>query len=235
MSPLSKNWIVEPVFDYEYKTYQVLGYMQQVEAHFASHRLYPYLTELAGHLALLDAYESKKEALHDALRTELLKIDLKRLKMIRRGVEDESGVLDLLDEILAFAKERFDRVMKQGLETKEEVMKEINISPVGIMGADNSGGLLLFKKSGAARVYQYAFRMVRRPGTTDTHKDVVTRFLDEVTVGALPDFTAIKGRYLRRSDTPNQPNAYLVETTMPLPRFETVLPVVKEYLLTTIV
>ena len=231
MLTLSENWIVEPVFDYEYKTYQVLGYVGDIEKHFSNDRLYPYLSELAKHLELLESYDAQKEALHESLRRELLKIDLDQLNMVRRGVEDESGVLALIDDILSFAKQHFIRGMEHGRERKREALREINISPLGVMSAKNHEGLLLFRTLNSARVYRYTFRLVRRPGSSEAHKDVVTHFLDEVSIGMFPDFSAIKWRYLRRTDAIRLPNAYLIETNTPLPQYETVLPVVKEYLL----
>lgn len=231
MQYLSENWMVEPVFDYEYKTYQVLGYVKNLASHFEEVRLYPYLSDLHRHLELLETYDNRKESLWESLRRELLKINLKTAETVRKEVADENGVVAMIDEVLDFAKAHFQREYNRAVECKRRVRKEINISPVGILGDENSGGLLLFKRLSATRVYEYQFRFIRRPFGREAHKDVQTMFMDEVSTGLLPDFTAIKGRYLRRAQSPVGVNAFLVETNLPVPQFETLMPMVKEFLL----
>lgn len=48
---LEPNWIVSEPIDFEYKQYQLLGYLQKCNENFENHKIYPDFIELSLHLA----------------------------------------------------------------------------------------------------------------------------------------------------------------------------------------
>ena len=49
MKSLSVNWFIEGSLDFEYKKYQLLAYLQQINQHFNKTKLYPDLNDLIFH------------------------------------------------------------------------------------------------------------------------------------------------------------------------------------------
>ena len=49
MENLKDNWLTEGLIDFEYKKYQLLGYLQKVKDSFNRVELYPFLSDLVFH------------------------------------------------------------------------------------------------------------------------------------------------------------------------------------------
>lgn len=230
MTQLSKNWIIEPVFDYEYKTYQALEYSTFAERSFAERKLFPYLTDLKKHIDLLTYYRSSVLELENGIRTPLLGVHPETFELIyRRPNEDE--VSEFLKEVISFALEKFMPVYEQGLSEKKQVNQNIRVSPVGLVLPDTPGGLLFLERYRKTRVYRFRFRMVRRAMKEEVYKDVKTDFVEELDTGMFPNYANLKLEYLKNMGQKQQMNTYLIETDADIPTFETVMPMVKEYLI----
>jgi len=226
MSRLSNDWLIEPVFDYEYKTYQILAYTSQAKKWFKKSMLFPYLPEIQSHIRRLSIYKQSVLHLENELRTDLIGVDFNQLKLIRERLSDD-GVMETVNDVLEFALENLSLTYQSGLSEKESLLEQISISPVGILSPEKSGGLILLNNSGKTRIYKYSYRFVRRPYESDSYKDVITEFLDERTTGRFPNFGEMKMQYRKK----NEINTYLFETETEIPVFETLLPVAKEFLL----
>lgn len=230
MARLSTNWIIEPIFDYEYKTYQALSYTSQAHRHFDEGKLFPYLSDLRKHIDILTHYQSSVIGLENEIRTELIGLDPTKAALIYEKPPDDE-VTDFLKEILSFALEKFYPVYRRGMEEKEEVIQRMRISPVGLLQPDGWGGLLFLEKSRTTRIYEYRYRFIRRPNRNEAYKDVQTNFIDELETGMFPDYRHLKLEYLKMMGLENELNTYLVETESEIPTFETLIPVVKEHLI----
>jgi hypothetical protein len=230
MNRLSKNWIVEPIFDYEYKTYQALAYSTKAERSFDESKLFPYLSDLKRHIDLLRYYRSSVLGLESGIRTDLLGMDPETLELIyEKPASDE--VSEFLKEILNFALDKFCPVYRRGLEEKDDLLRQIRISPVGLLKPDSWGGLIFIEKLHRTRVYRYNYRVIRRPHADEAYKDVKTRFIEELKTGMFPNYRNLKLEFLKSLDWEYELNAFLVETQTEIPTFETLIPVVKEHLI----
>ncbi len=236
MKNLSETWYVEPLFDYEYKTYELLSYIQGVDAQFSENKLQPYLAHLRRHIDQLIAYRYAKEEVEGGLRRELSDIDLKKLRLIRAAIPDEQGVMAELDAIIAFAEERLNMLYRDGAQLLDQLSEEVYIEPVGILGAPDQPGWLLFRKPKSVRVYSYHFRLVRRPYSQESYKDVCTTYLTEIEAGRFSNLSSVKWSLLKmRGAAENHaPNAYAVEAQSDLPQHETLLPIAKAFLISTL-
>lgn len=226
MGRLSNDWFIEPVFDYEYKTYQILAYTSQAKKRFEASMLFPYLSDIENHLRKIDLYRQRVFNLENELRTELIGIDLKQLRLVRERLSD-NGVMETLSEVLTFAKDQLSTTRELGISEKKNLMDRINIRPIGLLSPENNSGLILLNTSSKTRIYKYTYRFVRRPYESESYKDVITQFLDERSTGVFPNFREMKMQYRDK----NEINAYLIESETEIPVFETLLPVAKEFLL----
>jgi hypothetical protein len=73
--------------------------------------------------------------------------------------------------------------------------------------------------------------MVVRPDGKDKYKDLKTNYVEDVSVGILPNLYDIKWRILKSSSLNRGINAYVIDSSPVIPHFETVLPVVKYFLI----
>src|SRR5690606_782052 len=188
MAVLNDNWFLEPVFDYEYKTYEVLGYTQYLNNHFSRWEFYPYIDKLMMRIAELSSYSQAKLSLEEKLERDIDAIDLKNKKIVKRPVEDKKGVIAELQQIIQFADIHLNNCFKEAHSELERATREIEITRLGLSDSHEDHGLLLFKNLNQTRIYSYSLRMILRPGNTDLYKDVKTVFLDEVTTGMLTNF-----------------------------------------------
>lgn len=235
MKQLSETWFIEPLFDYEYKTYEVLAYAKGMESQFSERKLFPYLDDVRRLLHNLDAYKAAKADLSENLRTDLLEVDLKRLAMIREALPDSSGVMAELDGIVNFAAGTLGNLYREGSAIVDELTKDVEITPVGITGFAENPGWLFFRKPHSVRIYSYHFRLVRRPMGNQSYKDICTKYHSEVAAGRFENLNAVKWELMNTCTTVNRstPNTYLVETGLRIPHYETLLPIAKRFLLST--
>ncbi len=234
MKQLSENWFVEPLFDYEYKSYEILAYAKGIEQCFSEIKLYPYLSEVKRHLHDLEAFSKAKSDLDAQMRSELKKIDLYRLKLIRDALPDQSGLISELNDIISFAQERFENLQISGNKLLTELSKFIEISPLGMQGSAENPGFLLFKCDSRIRIYTYHFRYVRRPEGNENYKDVCTAYHSELTAPRFSNLNHIKWDLVKaQRGLNNAVNAYLVESKLTIPQYETLVPLAKEYLIKT--
>ena len=228
MREFDDSWLFKPLFDYEYKSYQILAFEQFVESNLKNLKLYPYLSRIDRILSKLEQFESQKNDLKNSFPSELTGIDLDSGKILRKELSD-SDKIEELNSIMHFAKSHLTKCSNQAKSLQANLEKEIEISPVGIVNNHMTGGYLFFKKPKNTRVYAYECRMIQR--ARDTYKDIKTIYLDVEKTGMLTDYTDFKIKYVKSKQAHFGINAYLVETNIELPHFETVLPLVKNYLM----
>lgn len=231
MATLNDNWFLEPVFDFEYKSYEVLGFTQYLNNHFSKWEFYPYIDKLMMRIAELSSYRRAKIALEEKLERDIDAIDLKNKKIIKRPVEDKNGVIAELQEIIRFADIHLNNCFNQAHSELERVTDEMEITQLGISDLHEDHGLLFFKNLNQTRVYSYNVRMIMRPGNTDLYKDVKTVFLDEISTGMLTNFNDLKWNIIKNLTRDLGTNAFLVESNTHIPHFETLLPMAKNYLI----
>lgn len=234
MKQLSENWFVEPLFDYEYKSYEIMAYAKAIEQRFSESKFYPYLSEVQRHIRNLEAFSKAKSDMEAQMRSELKDIDLQKLALIRDALPDDSGLISELNDIISFAQKRFEFLQSSGSKVLNELSKFIEISPLGMLGALENPGFLLFKHESNIRIYTYRFRYVRRPFGSENYKDVCTAYHSELTAHRFSNLNHIKWDLVKSQKGLDQAvNAYLVESKLALPQYETLVPFAKEYLIKT--
>lgn len=233
MERLNRNWFFEPVFDFEYKTYQLRAYIRDVRDRFSESKFYPYLIDIQSHLTDVRNFHSSKEHLEESLCRELKEIDLRGLQLIRREIPDDKGIITELTQIVKYADTHLAKTYENGIANLEKMAEEVQITPLGIVTATKSEGFLLFRKVQSTRIYTYSLRLVRRASASQEFMDVKTRYIQEVSTGLLTNFNELKWQLIKTSGADAALNAFLVESNTDLPQYETLLPIAKKYLIKT--
>ncbi len=229
MFRLSESWYAEPIFDYEYKSYQLLAYAHEVSNCFSERKFYPYISDLGNHFARIQLFNQSKLLFEESIRRDIKDVDIEHLSILRAPVPDESGLLAELNQILLFAEKQLSSTYNKGIEQLNQTQSQIQISPVGLVISHYRHGYLFFRRSRLTRVYSYTVRLVQRPFGDEVYKDVVTNFLSEINTGMLTNFGEIKWKLIRTDKAAG--NAFLIETNEELPQIETLLPLAKKHII----
>ena len=81
MKALGINWFIEGSIDFEHKKYVLLDYLQHINKHFHSHKLYPDLGDLIFHYNNLLNFKNNKVLLQQNFPQRLSKADFDALKL----------------------------------------------------------------------------------------------------------------------------------------------------------
>jgi len=228
MRNFNDGWLFKPLFDYEYKSYQVLAFEQFLNTKFERWQLYPYVDQVDRILGNLEYFKAQKEGLRKDFPTDIERLDLEKAKLIREGLT-ESDMMDELNSIMDFAKKHLSRCSSEAHLLQARLSSKIEISPIGVTNNNMLGGYLFFRKPSQTRVYAYEYRMIQRPGRN--HRDIRTIYLNAEKTGLVTNFTDFKIKYIKSRKARFGINAYLVEADGDIPHFETALPMVKNHLL----
>jgi hypothetical protein len=227
----SDNWLFEPHFEYEYKSYQIRGFAQRIKSRFESWQLYPYMDELKTQIDLISRFVESRRFLEDQFRGSVESIDLKEFKIERDKFPEDLNTIPTIEEILKLAEGEFSRCELEGRIQLELAKDQIHIEPFGLLAPQLSGGLLLFQLQSTARIYTYEFRIVRRPHQICSYKDLRTMLIEEVSLGKYTNWNQVRWSLLKKRKDIPVANSYYIQTATELPHFETVLPIVKNFLI----
>ncbi len=230
MANFANNWLFKPHFDYEYKSYQILGYAQRLQFQFTARKFFPYLLELKQQLESLHTFQRHKDVFEASARGEVEKIDLQGLKLVRSAIERDNNFWEEVEAVMNFASENLERCKIQGEEELIKIEEAVSVSEIGLTNYTVPSGCIFFRKPAATRIYSFDVRMVRRPNPDESFKDIKTTYLDEIKTGVVTNYGSLKWQYLK-SDAAHGQNAYLVETSAEIPHAETLMPIVKTILL----
>lgn len=230
MVNFANNWLFRPHFDYEYKSYQILGYAQRLQSQFAAHKFFPYLLEVKQQLEALNTFQRHKDAFEAGAQGEVEKIDWQELKLVRAALGRNDDFWEEVEAVMNFASQNFEKCRIQGESELLKVEEAIQVSEVGLTNYTIPSGCIFFRKPYTTRLYSFDLRIVRRPNPDESFKDVKTTYLDEIKTGLVTNYGNLKWKFLK-SDAAHGQNAYLVETASEIPHIETLMPIVKTILL----
>ncbi|WP_031526861.1 hypothetical protein [Dyadobacter crusticola] len=226
MTNLQKNWLTEGVFDFEYKKYVLLAYLQHINKEFDQNRLHPHLPELKFHFETCVSIRSTKSSIQTAFPKNLTGIDLKTWQLQYEETHQDDLYMEDLNYILDFAIPRLSKSIDDGMERFTEVAENVKISPVGIVPLRLQEGYLLFLHTfqPVVSVFQYQVALY------DELKERVlkTRFLDTVRIGIGYTVPQIKVDLTKKNKSLPNPATYIIESNYDYPLHETLLPVAKK-------
>lgn len=223
MAYLSENWFITPLFDLEYKYYQVLGYVQALQRHFDKKQIFPYFDDLLRHIQNLETLTKAKVDFEKSLQQKTF------LNQAGIPANPISESIKDLKEILAFADKEFNHCRLGAENTLNVLLEKVPISQLGLINPKSQGGMVMISQNEQTRIYTYEHRLIRRPNTFFQYKDIRTRFAKSVP--ANQDIYNLKWELLKSEEISTGINTYLVECDGNIPHFETVLPLVKNQIL----
>ncbi len=224
---LGADWIVAPGLDLELKQYILLAYLQRVQARFKEKKLYPHLDELRGHLERLTQLRNTRAALMEQLGGEVVGMDLERAELIRSRHE-EHALLQVIDDVLAFAIPELQAQIGSGLDLRNELSSHIHFGPVGLLPLNTREGYLMLRQGHEARVYAYRVPLVQEEPHAAPHRIMRTQYIASHTVGIGRTYENIRAELVRKHEQLPVPATFVFEADISLPHIETFLPLAKQ-------
>ncbi len=158
MKTLPKNWITEGLIDFEYKKYQLLAYLQEVEREFKAVRLYPILGDLIEHYRTLNELNSGKTELRKFFPKALNGIDFSTAELKYESKVEEDSLMQEIGQITSFALPKLKHQIEGGKAIYEFVEDQVEFEPVGIQPIYNREGYILMTRESKSDIHVFRYR-----------------------------------------------------------------------------
>lgn len=229
MTKLQSDWLTDGIFDFEYKKYVLMAYLQHIDSQFAVNRLYPHLPELKLHFDTCVSIQANKKAIKTSFPKNLTGIDKTTLNLIYEDAYQEDPYLSELNYILDFAIPNFSKMLDEGTDRFSEIGENLTISPVGIVPLRVEEGYLFFVHTleSMITIFQYQVALYNQM----KERYLKTIFVDSVRLGLGNTVAQIKVDLAKKNKALPNPATYVVESRYEYPLHETLLPVAKKLML----
>ena len=212
MIKLDLDWMINGLLDYEYKQYQLLGYLQKIENEFNKLILYPHYTELINHYYELKSYKEINKNNHQINHykpntTEKIEIDF-----------------NYINKLVNFSLYHIKETLLIGKDIFDEVNKCVDINELGLLKLNSKKGFYIVKYN-SINIYEYELSQFFNE---DGNKILKTRLIRSYPedVSKLITIKDIK-EDLINSTKLIRPSVFLVDTPFEYPVTETLLPIIK--------
>ena len=228
---LGETWFLEGYIDFELQKYKLLAYLQEVNKHFNSTKLYPDLADLIVHYRNITDFKKNKQLLRTQFPKQLTKADLEKLELVYEEMLDDSKVMQELERITEFASQHMKTTIEDGTEIYDFVENQLEILPVGILPLYKNEGYLLLKYTGNTKVNVYNYTISSITHQNDKYRSLKINYIDHWTKNNSNTYEQIKTSIIKTVKTLPNPAVYCIESKMQVPLSETLLPIAKRVLI----
>ncbi|SEN79212.1 hypothetical protein SAMN05216436_12212 [bacterium A37T11] len=231
MNSLNANWFIELPLDFEYKKYQLLAYLQEINSHFHKTQLYPNLNDLVYHYNNLTKFKKDKSTLQNSFPVRLTHADTEALRLTYEKMVKDDVLMKEIERIITYSLKKLDPAIKEGKEIYEFVESHLTIEAIGVVPLYLSQGYLLLKNGDERGTMVYEYQITIFEGKDEKYRGVHTNYLtryDSHFVYGTPE-SIRKDLINQRKDLPN-PAVYQVESDITFPVEPTLLPLAKRSL-----
>lgn len=230
MDHLKPNWLTEGLIDFEYKKYQLLGYLQQVKKSFVRVELYPFLSDLVVHYRNLKSLSESKGMIQDAFPKEISLEGLQNLEFSFKKIIEDDSVMKEIEEIIGFAIPKVKGSLDEGSFIYEYVESQCEISPVGLASLYANEGYLFISQPPQKEAEVFRYQITFFEQSTEPMRGIHTQYIFTSERNFSNTFEQIKLRLTKEfTDLPN-PSTYLITTKLKFPFEQTLMPVAKRLL-----
>ena len=231
MKNLSRDWIIEPHIDFEYKKYILLAYLQEVELFYKQNKLFPLFHDLYEHYHQLTGMNKVKEGLSSFFPKELEYVDLVKKKLKFASLFEDDCMLKEIQSVIAYALPKLKEAIEEGKRLKKILLDSMLINPIGLVPLyQKEGYLLLTTLKEETNVYEYRLNSIEHPEKEKKYMSVAVNYVSTYGKSIQYTFEYIKTDLLKTNKKMPNPATYLVETNVDIPYEEALLPIAKEKL-----
>lgn len=226
--PLNKNWITEHLIDFEYKKYQLLGYLQEVKENYAGARVYPWLSEVIDHYKnLLTVKKSSEEILPG--KSEMKGINWKELKLDYETTEEDDEIIREIKQIIDYSLPLFFSNIREGKSIYDFVEEKLSMKAVGITPLKTDEGYLFLHCETQPSVYIYQYQLSFFSVESERMRTLSTEFIESRETTFTYSYERLKHDLIAEHRELPNPAVYAIDCAVTVPLNETLLPIAKRY------
>lgn len=229
MKKLALNWLTEGQLDFEYKKYILLAYLQEIGKKFKDQKLYPSLSDLIMHYSNLVEIKRNKKAVSKNFPKDLKKANLNKLQLEYTEMIRDPEFMRQIQQIMDFAIPAIKGHLEDGTSLYEFVEDKLEIFPVGVVPLNSEQGYILFNTSGKKDTRVYEFEIKLFESAIEKYRAIKTEFVTDYIRSYSNTYENIKIDLIKKNKNIPNPATYAVESKLPFPLQETLLPVVKRW------
>ncbi|WP_394332196.1 hypothetical protein [Parapedobacter koreensis] len=226
---------MEVPIDFEHKQYQLLAYLQQINAHFNRTQLYPNLNDLIFHYNNLKKFKQDKTTLETGFPVRLSNMDVAAVKITYEKIVNDDAMMQEIEQIINYAVSRIMPAIKEGREIHDFVSSHLAISEVGMQPLYPYQGYLLLRNGDEKGIRVYEYQVTLFESQHEKYRGIHTTYIAKYErhfVYNTPE--AIRKDLIHaRRELPN-PAVYQVESDITFPVENTLLPLAKKTLVKAI-
>ncbi len=227
---LDRNWLTQPRIDFELKTYILLGYLQRVARKFAENRIYPYHKHLKQHHENLLLLRNSQQNMLDEFPAKLTGFDWKKMEWVRHADWEHPPHLSAIQSVIDFAIPRMEKMLREGEERRESLLKDLDLMPVGLLPLYRKEGYLFLRSGTQVKVYNYHLSVLRNSREEWQYQSIRTHYVTSYPGNFYYTFENIKSDLIRKDQSMPNPATYAVCSSLKLSHKETLLPLAKQAL-----
>ncbi|ABG59093.1 hypothetical protein [Cytophaga hutchinsonii] len=225
MKQLDPDWLTKGLIDFEYKKYQLLGYLNSVRNDFNDRKLYPPLSELYGHYQTLISIKNNKQNLKQSFPKEITAADNDKAEFLYRELIADDKLMQEIEDILSFAIPAFENGLREGRAIYEDVEQSLKIEPIGLEPLYTDAGYILLNQPPDKEMHVYQYDITIFHHANEKFRGIHTKKIDSFKESVSNTVNSMKlGLIKKYPELPN-PATYLIQTQIRYPEKETVMPV----------
>lgn len=228
MKTLDADWLTRDWIDAEYKKYVVLAYLQAVRQRFDDQKLCPDIPELRNHYETSLCFRRGKGTLNSAFPKRMTGISGPPPRIDYKSEVTDDPLMAEMEAIVDFALPRFNKMLTEGQQLWQDIAGSLTLEPVGLLPIKPAEGYLFlhFRRGYETAIYQFTLTLYsdNAPGG----RLVRFQFIDRVRRGLTTPFEQLKLDLIRRYTHLPNPATYRLESALPYPEEETLLPIAQQ-------
>ncbi|WP_423147594.1 hypothetical protein [Rubrolithibacter danxiaensis] len=230
MKSLSVNWFIEGSVDFEHKKYILLDYLQQINAHFHKHKLYPDLNDLIFHYNNLLKFKENKSGIQKTFPERLTHADIEAVKLTYQKMIEDDVLMQEIEHIISYSLNKMDPALQEGKEIYDFVESRLRIEAIGVVPLYPYHGYLLLRNGDERGTNVYQYQVTIFENKDEKYRGINTHFVSNFERNFIYTPEAIRKELIHtRRELPN-PAVYHVESDIRFPLEQTLLPLAKRSL-----
>jgi len=234
MNALSLDTFLSSDTDWEKNQYKVLGGLKEYRSDLYRKKLYPALSDLIALMNVLEDVLHHRKTLSNKFKKEITDFDIKNKTIIYNTLERLSPNVEFLFELIEWALPKIKDVIDEGIILFDYVEKNLKIEHVGLIPLYTGEGYFIIPDYNESIYKVMRFEYSKFFTGKESLRSLKTKHVDSHSMAQLtnnPEMIKLEliGKY---KDLPN-PATYVCVTELDFPFGETVFPVAKRKLLTS--
>ncbi|MBC7861487.1 MAG: hypothetical protein IAF38_00855 [Bacteroidia bacterium] len=231
---LSKNWLTEHLIDFEYKKYQLLGYLQQVKDNYQHTRVYPWLAEVIDHYKNLVSVRKNSEELKGGFQKDLKGFNFAEMKLEYEATAEENELMQEIIQIIDFSIPLFAQHINEGKTIYDFVEDKLQLKAIGITPLKTDEGYLFLHCRDQQEVHVYQYHLSFYSLSDEKMRSIITTYNSVRELNFSYSYEKLKHDLIAENRELPNPAVYAIDCALTVPLNETLLPIAKRYFVSRI-